>query len=421
MSNALAVAGVTAVLQHFLNAVYNGPGSVLGSVSVSAIAPDIIQEGMNKAGKTPLQVNLFLHQVTLNPAWRNMEFPSLAGDGRTRQGNPPLALDLHYLLTAYAPEDSQAEALIGYGVFFLHQNPVLPRSEISAALASLPASYPIGFANALALSGLADQVEMIKITPATLGREELAWLWTALKADYRPTFPFLVSVVLVQPQNPLTSALPVLRRVAAAQPSLLSPLPALTKAEPPAGQPAACLGDTVTVQGTHLQGASGVVLINRQKGVERSITTLLNSTDSSFQFAIPNDPAALPAGVYLLNAQVPSGSDSLQTNGLALAIAPRIDSSWPPGPLTSGANVAVTVPCLPDVRPGQQVSLVIGSQEAPADAFTSPTGSPSFTFPSLEATTSPVPVRLRVDGLDSPIVDRTKTPPLFSGTSVQVN
>jgi hypothetical protein len=428
MSNALAVAGVTAVLQHFLNAVYNSPSSVLGSVSVSAIAPDIIQAGMDTGGKTPLQVNLFLHQVTLNPAWRNIDLPSLAANGRTRQGNPALALDLHYLLTAYAPEDSQAEALLGYGVFFLHQNPVLPRSEISAALASLPPSYPAPFANALTLSGLADQVEMIKVTPATLGREEIAWLWTALKADYRPTFPFQVSVVLIQPQNPLVSALPVLQRSVAAQPDLLSPFPALTKADPPKGQPAACLGDTVTVQGSHLQGATGILLVNRQRGIEQAITPLSNATDSSFEFAVPNpllpppqpNPADLPAGVYLLNAQVPSGSDVLQTNGLALAIAPRIDPSWAPGTLASGANVTVTVPCAPYVRPSQQVSLVIGSQEAPADALAAPTNTPSFTFPTLDPTGQPVPVRLRVDGLDSPIADRTLTPPVFSGPSVQV-
>ena len=42
--------------------------------------------------------------------------------------------------------------------------------------------------NALASTGLADQIEMIKLTPSTLGREEMAWVWTALKADYRPTY-----------------------------------------------------------------------------------------------------------------------------------------------------------------------------------------------------------------------------------------
>ncbi len=52
--------------------------------------------------------------------------------------------------------------------------------------------------------------------------------------------------------------------------------------------------------------------------------------------------------------------------------------------------------------------------------FATPTNSPSFTFPTLQPTGQPVPVRLRVDGIDSPIIDMTKLPPVFTGPSVQV-
>jgi hypothetical protein len=150
---------------------------VLGSVTVSAVAPDIVLPP-GSSTSTKLQVNLFLHQVTLNTAWRNMDLPSLAPDGTTRLTSQALALDLHYLVTAYAPEDSQAEALLGSAVFFLHENPVLARSQIATALGALPSTYPAAYANALAQAGLANQIEMIKVTPATLGREEIAWLWT---------------------------------------------------------------------------------------------------------------------------------------------------------------------------------------------------------------------------------------------------
>jgi Pvc16 N-terminal domain len=430
MSNALAVAGVTAVLQYFLNAVYNSPTSVLGSVSVSAVAPDIVQKIVGTATTANLQVNLFLHQVTLNTAWRNMDLPSLAPDGTTRLTNQALALDLHYLLTAYAPEDSQAEALLGSAVLFLHETPVLARSQITTALGALPSTYPATYAHALAQAGLADQIEMIKITPATLGREELVWLWTALKADYRPTFPFQVSVVLIQPQNPLVSPLPVLQRRVAAQPNVLSPFPTLIVANPPNGQPAATLGDIVTVQGSNLNGASDVVLVNAPKGIRQTITPLLSPTITSFQFAVPNpflpppqpNPTDLPAGIYVLTAQIPSGPDTLETNGIPLAIAPKIDPASVPGTLASGPNVTVSVSCAPYVRPSQQAFLLIGSQAAPADWPPNPipTNSPSFTFPLLQPTAQPVPVRLRVDGIDSPIIDMTQTPHAFSGPSVQV-
>lgn len=411
MSTALAIPGVTAVLQYYLNSVYNNASSVLGSVSVSSVAPDIVQTTLGSSSSAAPQVNLFLHQVTPNAAWRNVGLPSLAADGATVLKNPPLGLDLHYLLTAYGSENNQAEALLSYAVSFLHENPVLPRGQITAALEALPTT---SFNTGLLASGLASQIEMIKITPATLGREEMAWLWTALKADYRPTFPFQVSVVLIRPQNPAVSALPVLTRNISAQAGLLSAFPTLTEVNPPKGQPAACLGDVVTIDGANLTGAASVLLINSRQGIQQMISALLNAGATSFQFAVPNpslpppqpNPTDLPAGIYLLSTQVTSGPDSLSTNGLPLAIAPQINSSWAPGTLASGTTT-VTVPCAPYVRPSQDVSLLIGGQQASADAFATPTNSPSFTFPALQPTPK-VPVRLRVDGVDSPIIDMTR-------------
>src|SRR5215831_4939845 len=237
MSNALGISAVTAVLENILTNIYHASG--LGSVAVTAVAPDIVQKGLD--GGSAFQVNVFLHQVTLNAAWRNADLPSLSADGSTRLSNAPLALDLHYLLTAYGSGDCEAEALLSYAVQFIHETPVLARDQIRTALTHLPAN-PLF--DVLGASGLAEQIEMIKITPATLGREELAWLWTALKADYRPTFPFQVTVVLIQRQHLLQSGLPVLQRNVVAQPNLLSPFPSLIEADPPKKQSVACLGDT---------------------------------------------------------------------------------------------------------------------------------------------------------------------------------
>jgi hypothetical protein len=436
MSSALGIAGVTAVLEGLLQGILHNAD--LGQVTTSARAPDVVQASLGTAGGAALQVNLFLHQVTLNAAWRNVELPSLAADGATRLAMPPLALDLHYLLTAYASEDYEAEALLGYGVQFILENPVLPRSQISSILGALapPPSGTSTWPGVLATSGIANQIEMIKLAPETLGREELAWLWTALKADYRPTFPFQASTVLVQSQAPLLASLPVLRRQISALPGLTPAVPTLTAVNPPAGQPAACLGDVVTVQGVNLAGltaqnakfaATGVVLTNARLGVTQTLTPLANVQSGSFQFTVPNpslpspqsNPTDLPAGVFLLSAQVQQGSDTLISNGLPLAIAPKIGTGAPKT-VASGTAVSVTIPCAPYLRVGQQASLLIGSQQAPANPFTAPTNSPSFTFPTLQPTGGAVPMRLRVDGIDSPIIDMTTTPPGFTGSSVQV-
>src|SRR5215469_10415100 len=247
MSNALAIAGVTAVLQFYLTNIYSGLSALFGgTVTVSAKAPDIVQAEIN-LNQSLNQVNLFMHQVSHNQGWRNQGLPSMSADGRTLLNNPPLALDLHYLVTAYGSQDWQAEGLLGFAVQMLHQSPVLTRADISNAMAALPGSDPLNpLSSALGTSGLADQVEMIKITPATLGREEMAWLWTALKADYRPTFPFQVSVVLMQPPANAIIAIPVMQRQIQAVP--ITPAHLLS-IQIPNQQPAALPGQTIEVVG----------------------------------------------------------------------------------------------------------------------------------------------------------------------------
>ena len=420
MSSALAIAGVSAVLQFYLTNLYT-PVSALfgGTVTVSAKAPDIVQKAFT-AGSPENQVNLFLHQVTHNVGWRNQDLPSVAADGRTRLSNSPLALDLHYLLTAYGSEDWQAEALLGFAVLMMHENPVLTRNDIRNAIGKLPLNDPTNpLSTPLGAVGLADQIEMLKITPATLGREEMAWLWTALKADYRPTFPFQVSVVLVESKNPAVTPLPVLVRDIVVQASMASPLPAITAVVPAAGQPAATLNTTVTVQGNHLTGATGVVLSNRLRGISQTLVPAILS-DISLTFTPPDlgTPAELAAGIYDLSVQVPRMGTATTTNSLPFAIAPEILAGAPTA-LASG-NTTVTVPCRPFLRPGQQVFLIIGDQQAAADPIAVATNSPSFTYPDLQPTNGAVPLRLRVDGIDSPIINRTSTPPAFTGPTVTV-
>jgi hypothetical protein len=393
VSTALGISAVTAVLENLLNGVFVGAG--LGSVTVSAVAPDVVQSSLGSGSTSQLQVNLFLHQVTPNASWRNVGLPSLGTNGITRLTNPPLALDLHYLLTAYASLDCEAEALLGYAVQFMHENPILARGDIQANLTSLPTNPSLS--SLLSSSGLADQIEMIKITPAVLGREEMAWLWTALKADYRLTFPFQVSVVLIQAKNPAQAPLPVASRNVAAQAGLL---PSITSVVPSASQSAARQGDTVTVNGDSLGSAIGILLSNAHLGIHHPLITPSQVSASSVQFLVPNDPTGLPAGVYTLSVLVqPTGlSGPISTNSLPLAISSRITSGLPT--TVAGPAFALTPTCSPPVLSSQDVWMVLGTLQVAAVPFTGSTSALVFNF------TNVVPgsylVRLRVDGIDSP-------------------
>ena len=122
------------MLQHYLHNLYVSEAINFPSpVHVSCLAPDQVQAQMSSGTSTAEnQVNIFLHLVTPNAAWRNVGYASLSSDGTTAIGSPPLALDLHYLLTAYGSDPWQAEALLGFALMMLHQAPVLTRADVDA-------------------------------------------------------------------------------------------------------------------------------------------------------------------------------------------------------------------------------------------------------------------------------------------------
>jgi Pvc16 N-terminal domain len=432
MSTGLAISGVTAVLQYYLRELYAANPPFTSTVTVSCLAPDLVQQAFEQNGPEPEnQVNLFLHQVTRNPAWRNVDLPSLDGDGKTRLSSPPLALDLHYLLTVYATNFWQAEALLGYALLLLHENPVLVRNDITTALQALstaPEPYPGNpLTPFLGGAGLADQVEMIKITPETLGREELAWLWTALKADYRPTYPFLVSVVLIEPQRETSLALPVLQRHLAVQP--LQPAQ-LTQLQPPQGQPAAAPTDTVTATGAFLNGVTQVALTNSRYGLQHTVA-VTSAGNTSFSF-VPDQNSAYPAGVWELTAQFTNAAGNIvqTTSALPLPIAAVLPTQTATVTANSAGNL-VTVSFSPSVLQGQNVALALSAipplppftTSAPAQPFAGPqTAALSFQFAPFPATipaSAALLGRLLVDGVASQVqVNWMAHPPQFTGPMV---
>jgi hypothetical protein len=205
MSNALGIAAVSAVLRDLLN---NGLiDASIGDVTVSAQSPDKIKlDGDEKS-----QLNLFLYRVTPNQGWRNVGLPSVDSAGTNRLSNPPLALDLHYLLTAYGASDFQPEILLGYGMQVLHETPVLDRQAIRDTLAPGPVTGGVlpPALQTLTAAEVADQVEQLKITQETLSSDDISKLWTAFGAHYRPTAAYEVSVVLIEGRRATRPALPV--------------------------------------------------------------------------------------------------------------------------------------------------------------------------------------------------------------------
>jgi hypothetical protein len=415
VSSALAIAAVTAVLRdmlddwldlHSANDALNG-----ASATVTAVPPDTVPLTGANAGP---RLNLFLHQVSPNQGWRNVGLPSRDVRGQ-RTGDPPLALDLHYLLTAYGPDELQAEVLLGYGMQFLHEVPVLGREAIEDRLPT-----------ALEGSGLARQVELIKVTPESMSNEELSKLWAAIQAKYRPTAAYRASVVLIEADGAGRAPLPVLTRGpvdpatgsdsgVSVQPDLTRTLPAVSAVRPPNRQPGAVLGDTVVVDGHALGGTNRAVRVeSRQLGVEHEIPALAGSESGTLRFTVPNLPAVLAVGGYMLSAVVqrPGETARRESNRLPFTILPRITTALPLTVARDAQGTAtVDLSVRPHVRPHQRASLVIGDREVLAEDH--PTAISGLTFKIADAPPGEHLVRVRVDGLETLIVDRTVTPPVF--------
>jgi uncharacterized protein DUF4255 len=218
MSGFLAVAGVTAVLRWMLREAITGSGvdnAVGATPTISALPPDRIVVG---ATEIP-QVNIFMYHVSLNSGWRSVGLPELDASGR-RVSAPPLAIDLHFLLSAYGPNELDGEILLGWAMQVMHEQPVLTRDLVQTALTDIATHLGATAEDQqVGLSALADQAELIKLSPQSLSTEEVYRLWPAFNAHYRATAAYLATVVLVQRQRPLRANLRVQVRNILVQPT----------------------------------------------------------------------------------------------------------------------------------------------------------------------------------------------------------
>lgn len=421
MSTALAIAGVTQVLRDLLNDRFvnkNVAGDIGQSVTVSTLPPDkVVQQN----GVEVTQLNLFMRHITPNSGWRNEGLPARDGSGRGRLDNPPLALNLHYLISAYGAADLHAEILLGHAMQLLHENPAIPREAIRRALQADPDSATTlpPWLRALRDSGLENQIEQLRITPEFLSTEEVSKFWTSTLTHYRPSAAYEVSVVLIQSEEPRPRPLPVLVRSVTARPEVAPWAPTLASLTPKDGQGVVELDAPATLDGFGLDGTSReVVLTSDRFDIEESLVATGNAT--RLQFTIPAARAGdFPVGVYKVGVRVqkPGEPQARVTNELALTVAPTI-TGLPMNVPSSGGTSSFTLNVLPMVRAGQRVSLLLGSGEFAPQPFIADTNSLSFVIP--DAPKGDHLARLRVDGIDSPIVNPASTPPAFLNRRIHI-
>ncbi len=438
MSTALAIASVTYVLKDLLNngLIDHDVSSAVGNVTVTALPPDRINTADSNQQS---QLNLFLYRVTPNMGWRNVDLPSRNGNG-DRLTNPPLALDLHYLLTSYGLSELHGEILLGYGMQLLHDTPVLARDAIRRSLAP-PVEVAAGLPPellALATSELAEQVEQVKLTPETLSTEDISKLWASFESKFRPSSAYMASVVLIESRHSTKSALPVRARNVYVRPfrhPVIEKIMSQATSGDPIVEDQPILADyNLLISGKNLRGDGHIVTVDGVEVIEgllvkvngiEVIPEAVNVTDT--QITVPLTDENLRAGIQ--GVQVKQSIDmgtpevphrGVESNVEAFVLHPRIESLVVTNIEGTGINprsASVELTANPKVGETQRVILLLN--QIPPDetdlplsySFTAPPGTelspfwPSgiLTFPISGVSAGTYLVRVQVDGAESPL------------------
>ena len=169
--------------------------------------------------------------------------------------------------------------------------------------------------------------------------------------------------------------------------------------------------------GHHFDGTNHRLWLTQPRlHLEVAVTPPVNVTATTASFVIPNQPSVFPAGTYLMSLEVlrPSETMPRTSNQATVIIAPQITTLTNPATVftrDAGGTAVVSVGCTPEVRPTQVASLLLGALQVLADPHPATTNTLTFTIPN--APVGSHRTRLRVDGIDSQIVNRAVSPPTF--------
>ncbi len=199
MSNYFAIATVTAAISYLLEGIKNDvPGT-----EISVKPPDAL------AGYYKNRLNIFLYQVDPNIGYGNVDLSTRNFNGELVK-SPKLALNLHYLLTAYSDGNDElfAHQILASAMTILNENPILKRKTIRDAIDSQ-------INQEFKKSDLADQVELVKLNLQHISLDEITKLWSSFfhQANYRISIPYQATVILLDSKQQPKPTLPVRDRL----------------------------------------------------------------------------------------------------------------------------------------------------------------------------------------------------------------
>jgi hypothetical protein len=278
VSDFTGVQAVTATIRQILQQRMEEP------VPITTAPPDVEVPNVDR----PL-ANLFLYMVEESATLKNQDLPGMAGP--MSLGQPPLSLNLHYLVTASGPDpndDRGGHRVLGDVMLTLHEHPIVAKDD--------PLLDPV----------LQNEVELLKITMEPLDVEGLSKVWTATTAPLRLSVGYKVTVVQLESTQPRSVAKPVkelpaagprvyavsLNRPVIANLGVMRRLPDLTVEQQ--SVPYARVGEQLVVEGSGFFAGTRPIL------GEVDASASVDPTSTSSRMLVTVEQESLLAGVHRL-------------------------------------------------------------------------------------------------------------------------
>ena len=410
MSNYLAIATVTATLQRVLQSVIQQD---IEGARATTLPPGGISTGAPEVG-----VNIFLYQVTSNPALANYD----STPNRTK-GNPlnrQVAVDLCYMMSCYGNDaELQPQRILGSVVSTLADKRILTPEMIRSTCND--STFPF-----LLDSDLADQIQQINIVPIDISLEDLSKAWSVFyQAPYVLSIAYRACLVIVEGRENFQRALPIRD----ASPAGLVPFPSSPYIEQVVAQGSRfepiVIGSVMSIRGRSLLSKTvevhvGDLVITPTSVQDREITFSLAD------MGLPQIQAGVQSlqVIHRINSTSPLITNEIASNVMPFVLCPTIINATVTQleAIEEDLRSAVVVVQL-DVLVREKQKVVLALNEWTAD-------SPSiylFDRPPLPYTSSTIEipianikageylVRMRIDGAESKLgVDDDPDSPTYN-------
>ena len=170
MANAFATHSVGKSLTTYLKNAYEAQTEITHPFGFRVISAGELAELATPPRNT---LTLFLYRIAQNEQVRGNRTP-----GSPIHANPPLALDLHYLLTTWADSASMEQTVLTWAMREIQMHPVLDISNLS-------------------LEGGWDASDAVQLVPANLTNDELAGVWRLLSPPYHLSVSYIARGVRI--------------------------------------------------------------------------------------------------------------------------------------------------------------------------------------------------------------------------------